>query len=257
LRRVRTRRLQGLGAGVGAALLALFALGCPQGADLENPQLYPKPGYPMGTGGSGTAGTTAGGAPAGGNAASCETACVKTIFQTNPLLCSLCHNNNPGGAALMSSMLDLKSDGFTARLKDVPAKHTDIVAPMTNANCPKGDKLIDTSNPSASWLLKKIDGTQGDCGTAMPSTAPLAAADKSCVEMYVACVAGGSITGGGGAATGGSGGMATGGGGAAAGGAAAGGGGSGGAATGGGGTAAGGGGTPAGGGGGSGGTGGT
>jgi hypothetical protein len=234
---VRTRRLQGLGAGVGAALLALFALGCPEGADLENPQSYPKPGYMTASGGSGTAGATAGGAAAGGNAASCETACIKDIFQVQPVLCALCHNKNMAGP-LTSAGLDLKTDGFTARLLNIPATHTDIVAPMTNANCPKGDKLIDSSNPSASWLLKKIEGTQGDCGTPMPQTGQLSMAQKTCLETYIACVAGGPITGGGGAAAGGSGGTAAGGGGAASGG-----GGSGGAATGGGGTAAGGGGS--------------
>jgi hypothetical protein len=233
LTRVRTRRVQRLGAGAGAALLAFLALGCPEGADLEIPPGgFPKPGYS--TGGAATAGGAAGGADTG---AACEVQCVKDIFQKSPTLCALCHNNNPDMTKLTSAMLDLKSDGFTARLKDVPATHTEIAPPMTNANCPKGDKLIDTSTPSASWLLKKIENQQGDCGTVMPSTSALSMAQKSCLETYVACVAGGPITGGGGAATGAAG-AASGGGGAAASG-----GGSAGAATGGGGTATGGGGS--------------
>jgi hypothetical protein len=238
LRRMRARRLQGFTAAAGGTLLlALFALGCPEGADLENPQSFPKPGYstttPTGgtsatTGGATTGGSTTGGAPAAG----CDTACIKDIFQVQPLLCVLCHNSN-AMSPLKSSGLDLKSDGFTARLKNIPAMHTDLAMGMTAADCPTGDKLIDTMNPSASWLLKKIEGQQGACGTPMPSTGALSATQKTCMETYIACVAGGPITGGGGAATGGTaaatggGGAATGGGGS--GGAAAGSGGSGGA----------------------------
>jgi hypothetical protein len=131
-------------------------------------------------------------------------------------------------------MLDLASPGYTARLKDVPAVHGDL--PMGKMTCMAGDKLIDTSNPDASWLKKKIEGNQGQCGDQMPSTGMLTADQKACLETYITCVAGpGMGTGG----AGGTGGASGGGGGA--GGAAAGGGGAGGAAAGSGGAAGGGG----------------
>ena len=187
LRRVRARRLQGLTAGVGATLLALFALGCPEPADLQDPNAFPKPA----AGGASTAGTSGGGS----SSTSCEVPCIVDVFQTQPTLCKLCHTAPPG---LKSSGLDLASPGFTARLKDIPAVHGDLGAMMATAMCPTADKLIDTANPANSWLLKKIHGEQGTCGTPMPSTGMLTADQKTCVETYVKCVApGGAVTTGG------------------------------------------------------------
>jgi hypothetical protein len=208
LRRVRGRRLQGLGAAAGGALLVLLASGCPEPADLQNAQLYDKPGFSSSGGSGGAAGP------------SCEVACVNDIFQTQPTLCKLCH-----GPALKSSKLDLAAPGYTARLKNVPAVHGDL--PKDKATCTGGDKLIDTTTPANSWLLKKIEGTQGTCGDAMPNSGMLTPDQKKCLETYVACVAGGPIGGGtagstsggaAGSASGGTAGAATGGGGAATGG---------------------------------------
>jgi hypothetical protein len=205
LRRLRARRVRALVASVGAGILALCSVGCPEPADLQNPNQYP---LPPATGGSGsTAGSgTGGSAPAG-----CETACIKDIFQKQVALCKLCHGAMPAPAGLQSSGLNLESDGFTDRLKNVAAKHTDL--PMGKTTCPTGDKLIDTSNPSASWLLKKIQGQQNGCGDPMPSAGTLSADQKTCLETYVSCVAGGSISGGAGSGSGGtaSGGTASGG----------------------------------------------
>lgn len=197
LRRVRARRWQTFALGVGACALALFAVGCPGPADLTNRGDYPVAAGTS-TGGGATAGTgTGGGAPAGDP---CETACIKEMFQTSANLCKLCHSAPP---ALNSAKLDLASDGFTARLKNVPATHSELAMGMTAADCPTGDKLIDTATPANSWLLKKIHGEQGNCGTAMPSTAPLTATQKTCVETYVACVAPGGAAPAGGTASGG------------------------------------------------------
>jgi hypothetical protein len=183
LQRARARRVQGLGAGVGAALLALFVIGCPEPADLKDPDFYPKP--PPTTGGS----ASTGGSGTGGSAGpSCEVACVNDIFQTQATLCKICH-----GKLLKSSMLNLEDPGYTARLKDVPAVHGDLGTGMTAAaDCPKGDMLIDSATPANSWLLKKIHGEQGNCGTPMPAATPLNAAQKTCIETYVTCVAGGA-----------------------------------------------------------------
>jgi hypothetical protein len=195
LRRARARRVQAFALGVGACALALFAIGCPQPADLANPQDYPAAAGTTTTGGGATAGT-GGTAPAG---EPCETACMKEVFQTNQTLCKLCHNN----MGLKSAMLDLSSDGYTARLKNVSATHTDLGMGMTAADCPTGDKLIDTTTPANSWLLKKIHNEQGNCGTVMPSTGTLSPAQKTCIETYVACVAPGGAAPSGGTSSGG------------------------------------------------------
>ncbi len=186
LRRVRVRRVQGLTAAVGASLLTLFALGCPEPADLQDPGFFPQP-TPAATAGATSTGGMSG--TAGASGASCEVACVNDVFQMQLTLCKLCHTAPPG---LKSSMLDLASPGYTARLKDIPAVHGDLAMGMTAADCPKGDKLIDTAAPANSWLLKKIHGEQGNCGTPMPSTGMLTAAQKTCIETYVMCVAGGA-----------------------------------------------------------------
>lgn len=181
LQRVRARHVHGLTAGVGAALLALFVVGCPEPADLQDPNAFPKiAGSTAGTSSTGGSGT--GGSPS----ATCEVDCIKDIFQKQTTLCKLCHS----AAGLQSSGLNLEADGFTARLKDVPAKHGDL--PMGKDTCTPGDKLIDTATPPNSWLLKKIHAEQGNCGDPMPSTGSLSAAQKTCIETYVACVAGGS-----------------------------------------------------------------
>jgi hypothetical protein len=183
--RRRTRRLQALGAAAAAGVLALFATGCPEPADLENPQQYLKP-------------EVAADDP-------CELECVKNIFTVSQLGCKLCHNNT----TLTSSQLDLVSKGVTARLRDVPSKHLDITMPPTPGDCPTGDKLIDVANPGNSWLLKKIKGEQKTCGTIMPTTS-LNATDMACMETYISCVAGGKplVGGGGGSGGGGAGGSA-------------------------------------------------
>lgn len=211
LRRTRVRRLQGLAFCVGAGVLALFAVGCPEPADLQNPSAYPPP---AGAGGTGTTGGTGTG---GSGTASCEIECVNKLFQKDMMPCLFCHTKD-----LKLGDLDLQSPGYTARLKDMPAQHTGFTTPKTD--CPPAAKLIDTANPANSWLLKKIHNEQKTCGSVMPQAGTLTADQMKCLETYVACVApgGGTTTGGaatGGAATGGatgSGGAATGGGGAAA-----------------------------------------
>ncbi len=204
LQRARAHRAQGLTAAVGGAVLALFALGCPQPADLQDPKGFPPPavGGASSTGGSGTGGAVP---------SACEVSCIKDIFQKQPALCKLCHTTKTtADGGLQSSGLNLEADGFTDRLKNVAAKHTDL--PMGKDTCTPGDKLIDTATPANSWLLKKIHGEQGNCGDPMPSTGTLSAAQKTCIEMYVACVAPGGAAPGGtaGAAAGGSAGAAAG-----------------------------------------------
>lgn len=176
-----------LAAAAGTVSLALFNAGCPEPADLQNPEMYPLPGGSSAgtaaggsaTGGSATGGATTGGSATGGSAtgATCETPCMTTVITT----CKVCH-----GAALKSSDLDLEAAGYTARLKDVPAKHGGLMgAPM----CPTGDKLIDSAAPAQSWLLKKVSSQEGDCGDPMPQGSGLMGDQLKCVQDYVTCVA--------------------------------------------------------------------
>ncbi|RYZ07973.1 MAG: hypothetical protein EOO73_09740 [Myxococcales bacterium] len=106
---------------------------------------------------------------------------MATILQT----CNACHSS-----ALKLGMLDL-SPGYSARLKDAPATHSEI--PNANPDCPSGDKLIDSANKDASWLLKKVSGQQGTCGGPMPAPPGLMGADLQCVQTYVGCVVAGGM----------------------------------------------------------------
>jgi hypothetical protein len=193
--------------------LSLFALGCPQPGDLENANAYPPP--PM----SGTAGSS--------STVNCETPCLAAIINATGTGCKTCHSDM---VKLDMGILDMASPGLSARLKDELSQHKGITG--DTSGCPMGDKIIDSANPANSWLLKKITGAQGTCGTVMPSTGALGAADQKCVTDFVYCVAGGMAPAGGGSGSGGSGSGGTAAGGGGSGGAATGGGGSGGAAAG-------------------------
>lgn len=178
VRQMRARRARWLSASLGASLLALFAVGCPEPGDLQNPGAFP---LPPSSGGSATAGSGTGGStPAG-----CETACVAAIINATGTGCKTCH----GKAIKLSGTLDFETEGYTQRLKDKPAEHAGVAAGST---CPTGDKLIDSATPANSWLLKKINDMTPGCGTVMPSSGPLSAADNACFTTYVNCVAGGT-----------------------------------------------------------------
>jgi hypothetical protein len=201
LQQVRARRARSLVAATGATLLALFAIGCPEPGDLQNPGAFPAP-TPVG----GTA-ATAGGSGGGTAGPSCESACMKTIIDTAGTGCKACH----GVALKIAGTLDFETPGYSARLKDKPAEHAGLAA---GTACPMGDKLIDSAKPAESWLLKKVTNMQGACGTNMPLGVTLSATDQACFTTYVNCVAGGAApAGGGGSASGGtaSGGTASGG----------------------------------------------
>jgi hypothetical protein len=187
LQRVRVRRRRSLAASLGVGALALFAVGCPQPGDLQNPEDYPAPkGGQASTGGSGTSGGAATGSE-------CESACMAAIIKAT---CKTCH----GTAAKLGGTLDMESPGYAARLKDHPSEH-EAVAP--GAMCPTGDKLIDTMKPADSWLLKKVMGQQGTCGTPMPVGTPLTTADQMCFQTFVSCVAPGGTAPSGGTTSGG------------------------------------------------------
>jgi len=179
LRRSRTRRAPAFSLGVGASVLALFAVGCPEPADLANPGDYPTAtaGTNTGTAGGATAGTGGSASPS----AACESTCMASIIGAT---CKGCH----GKAIKLAGTLDLETAGYTGRLKDKPAEHPLLDA---SAMCPTGDLLIDSAAPANSWLLKKVSNQQGTCGAVMPSP-PLTSEEVACVQTYVTCVAGGT-----------------------------------------------------------------
>jgi hypothetical protein len=195
LKQARGRHLRALFCCLGAGMLTLFAVGCPEPADLQDPGSFPRP--PSAGGSTSTAGTT-GTAGTTSSGAECESACLKAVIASS---CKTCH----GKMLKIVGKLDLETDGVTGRLKNQPAEH---LAAGDGAQCPSGDKLIDTTTPGSSWLLKKVKNEQGNCGTPMPPppTALLAGADLKCFEDYVACVSGAAPAAAGGTATGGSGG---------------------------------------------------
>jgi hypothetical protein len=176
-----------------ATALALLAVGCPEPGDLENANSFCKPGTSIvsgdkivgcndsAAGGNGSSGGSPSGGSGGGAVASCETACMSTLFTTT---CTVCHST-----ASHLGMLDLQSADYTSRLKDQAPKFDSVT---DRSQCPTGAKLVDSSNPTQSWLLKKLTGQQGTCGGRMPSaTMPVSPADQACVTAYVTCVGGG------------------------------------------------------------------
>ena len=171
-----------------ASLLALA--GCP--ANLEDPQRFDVAAT------NGGAGPTGGGSSMGGAVTVVPApACVTTIFTAS---CSVtCHF--AGGP--LSAGLDLTGMDVANRLVNVTAMHA-MASP--NTSCTAGVKFIDTANPSASWLLAKVNGTQGMCGLQMPFGMTALPADQiACITAFVMSEASGSATttGGAGAAAGG------------------------------------------------------
>ena len=119
---------------------------------------------------------------------------------------------SPGCHDPTSTTLNLVSPDVAGRLVNVTAKHA-LLDPSVCPSTPV--KYIDTSNPSASWILAKLGGTQGTCGLQMPETNPQnwTADDLTCLTNWIQTLSGASSSGGGSgggaATTGGSGGAAT------------------------------------------------
>ncbi len=180
-------------------LLALAA--CP--ANLENPdQVIAAAGAPAAGGGMGTAGSGDG----------VDLTCITPLITKSCANSPICHL----AGAMQGGGLDLSSPNFASRLVDVAATHKDVIDPTT---C-MASKLIDTADATKSWLLAKINGTQGACGSAMPIGPALSNADKACMTKFVndevaahassgtaGAAAAGASSGGSGGASAGSGGM--------------------------------------------------
>jgi hypothetical protein len=56
--------------------------------------------------------------------------------------------------------------------------------------CSSTDVLVKPGDPAGSYLLKKIAGTHGDCGAAMPiPPGKIDAAGRACLEDWVEAIA--------------------------------------------------------------------
>lgn len=177
----------------GTKLLVAWGLAVVTGCSGTELPLGDAPGG-AGQGGS-AGGSNNGGSSSGGSAGSgsvmppgnrfdvCESPCFLQIVNATGTGCRVCH----GSAIKLAGTLDLESLRISERLKDAPAEHPAL---PIGSICPTGDKLIDSANPQNSWLLAKIEGRQGACGTVMPPTGSLSATDQACMATYVNCVAG-------------------------------------------------------------------
>jgi hypothetical protein len=169
----------------------LLLAGCP--ANLEDPGRFD---IQVSAGGSSAGANTGGGSSTAGSGSSIDTTCLTAVFTKSCTTSAVCHL-----AGMPSASLDLSSPGVAARLIDVPATHGDVA---DGTGCMQGQKLVDTANPAASWLLLKINGGQGSCGSAMPIGPGLSTTDKACIQAFVdaAVKAAGTGSGAGGASAG-------------------------------------------------------
>jgi hypothetical protein len=194
----------------GGLALALVLSGCPDGADLENPDAWAGRFGTAGTGVAmgGSAGT--GGMPPGvvlnWTTVTCDASFDMTSttlpasadFMTKTCARQFCH-----GQGFVAG-LDLRTDdGFAKRVKDVQATHGDISCAddptkiCVPASCPPKDtvKLVDSQDPTMSWIMTKAIGGPGvggadGCGDPMPSPSGLTTdLQKQCLMNIVTAVA--------------------------------------------------------------------
>lgn len=164
---------------------ALTLGGCPGGAELEHPERYP-----VGTG-TGAGGTTGGTSGSGGMVTAMRSipATVTCDYSTALLkTCAIssCHKQ---GSVSPAAGLNLVPDAlFVDRIYGVAATHGDIycadisdTCPTPPATCPTGDFLINPMNPTASWILTKMN-MPPDCGESMPAGVNITADQKACLE---------------------------------------------------------------------------
>lgn len=157
-------------------------------------------GASAGTAGTtgGTAGTTGGTAgTAGGGSAGAPPTCGYAAIIQNSCALTACHDTMYNRAEL-----DFKTPGYEQRIVNAPATFTEITCPdpaggvlpvpCMPASCPQGALLINTTTPSESWMLKKLQGVHGDCGDAMPlPPGKVTAEEKACLESWIHYLAGG------------------------------------------------------------------
>jgi hypothetical protein len=97
--------------------------------------------------------------------------------------------------------MDLQAPGYEQRLINQPVKYTDITCPnpagglpvpCVPSDCVQGALLINTANPAESFMLKKLLGTQLNCGKQMPiAPGSITEAERACLVEWVHYLAGG------------------------------------------------------------------
>jgi hypothetical protein len=182
--------------------IAVTQTGCPQGADLQNPDQYPPVTSSGGSSGSGGSSNASAGTGTAGSASQAQLITPATVGCAFDMV--LGTGSTRGSCAILgchagpmpSSELDLTANaGLVGRLKDVSAKHGDIncasdpadFMACVPAGCPDA-YLVDSNYPDDSWILQKINGTQGDCGAQMPDGL-FDDDQKACVEKLVRAIA--------------------------------------------------------------------
>lgn len=183
--------------------LILTQSGCPQGAELENPDAWAGRFSTGATAGTGT-GATGGSAGTGMTGpvldfatVNCAASLLKPTGSTGiasaDFLNASCAKSFCHGANFVVGV-DLRPDsGFAVRTLDVNAMHAGIPCPdditmeCIPASCPATGtaKLINSADATASWMLTKVHDGQGDCGERMPDTKGLNADQDACLTAIV------------------------------------------------------------------------
>lgn len=183
---------------IAASSAALLVSGCPVAVETEPPANLAgsggngsagatSAGSAGVAGGAGSAGAAAGSATAGGAGAAGATAMPITPPAVDCAIeAVLVDHCGPGchSSSVRRAGLDLTYDsGLVGRIKDVPATHRGIacnqpseafrecVPPNEPTRCAPflNAQLVDSANVEESWILKKVNGTHGDCGMKMPA----------------------------------------------------------------------------------------
>ena len=170
---------------LGAFSLALILTqsGCPQGAELESRDKWSER---IASGGSSTTGPVL-------DFSTIQ--CTGTTPQA--FLTSRCARNFCHGKTFSANLNLVPDDGFATRTLDVLATHGSILCEgdvlhdcVPEACPPMGTvKLIDSTDPTASWILTKVHGGQAGCGGPMPDANGLNADKDACITEIVNAVA--------------------------------------------------------------------
>jgi len=174
--------------------LILTQSGCPQGAELENPAAW------AGRFGGGAAPSSGGSGMTGPvldfSTITCAASLDKTTTADPPsvdFLNATCAKNFCHGPNFVVG-LDLRPDaGFAQRLLDAPAMHggipcdDDVTMECVPAACPPAGsvKIIDSMDPTASWIFTKVNDVAMTCGGRMPDTRGLNADQTACLTEIV------------------------------------------------------------------------
>jgi hypothetical protein len=109
-----------------------------------------------------------------------EAAAVPTTLFPQSCGTGLCHDLNADDGLDSESLLDLIEPNVATTVKDRPSD-----------DCP-GKLIVDSANPSQSYLIEKVTSDNPTCGDPMPSGGrpALSAKQQACVRAWVEQVAG-------------------------------------------------------------------